>query len=93
MFNEGKQKFQQIAEDGVVDWKGARELLFDCKKTLDQWYRNMLWHFSKGKPCTRCDFWDDVYQKHLAHVDSYSQGEISDADLVSAAMEMDGSSK
>lgn len=93
VLNTAKEHFQSLAENNVVDWKGVREILFDCKKTLDQWYRNMLWHFAKGGPCSRCVFWDDVYQKFLARVDSTLQEEVSDADLLSAAMEMDGTTK
>ena len=67
--------------------------MFNQKKTLDQMYRNMMWHF-RHTPCDKCKYWDNVYSEHLANVTSHPQDtEISDADMLKAAMEIDGASE
>ncbi|QKV09258.1 NP1 [Squirrel bocaparvovirus] len=93
IFTESKQEFQKRAKDNKINWEDAREMLFMYKKTFDQLYRNMLYHFRNTK-CTRCDYWDDVYLKHLAHVNSSdSQNkELTDQEMLEAAMEIDGPS-
>ena len=56
----------------------------------------MLWHFGRGGYCNKCEYWDNVYLEHLANVDSSNDvvmQEISDADMLEAAMEIDGSSE
>lgn len=93
IFTEGKQEFQKRAKDNKVEWGDVREILFLYKKTFDQLYRNMLYHF-RNTDCKRCDYWDDVYLQHLAHVQSsdLQNKEITDAEMLEVAMEIDGPS-
>lgn len=83
--------FQSRAHDNKIGWDDAREMLFQLKKTLDQWNRNMLWHFNKSQ-CEKCTYWNDVYEKHIANVNDSSQ-EITDDEILQAAMEVDGSNE
>lgn len=87
-----KQKFQEKANDGKIDWETCKELLFYFKKEQDQGYRNMMWHF-KNTNCDKCDFWDDVYRTSTANVSVDPIQEISDEECLKAAMEADGSSE
>nr|ASC49359.1 NP1 [Dromedary camel bocaparvovirus 1] len=70
IFDWGKKQFQSAAVDGRIGWDAFREILFGYKRLVDQPYRNMMWHFRMGEKCEKCEYWDEVYQKHLAHVDS-----------------------
>ncbi|AEM37594.1 NP [California sea lion bocavirus 1] len=92
IFNITKPKFQEKAVDNKVTWDVVRELLFDFKKSMDQSYRNMLWHMARGGKCDKCEYWDQVYMQHLANVTSpdVHMQDVSDEDMVSAAMEVDG---
>lgn len=57
---------------------------------LDQYYRNMMYHFALGGNCEKCNYWDDVYKKHLANVNTvFSPTEISDTEMLEAAMTVD----
>lgn len=85
--------FQSKSENNLISWENAREMLFEFKKMLDQCYRNMLWHFARGGYCDKCEYWDNVYLEHLANVDSSNDvdmQELSDAEMLEAAMEIDG---
>nr|QPO14346.1 nonstructural protein [Bovine parvovirus 1]QPO14350.1 nonstructural protein [Bovine parvovirus 1] len=94
IFNELKQSFQSKAIDGKLNWEGVRELLFEQKKCLDTWYRNMMYHFALGGDCEKCDYWDDVYKKHLANVDTYSVAEeITDSEMLEAAEAVDAANQ
>lgn len=84
-----KQKFQELQIDGKISWDTTRELLFTQKKTLDQGYRNMLYHFRHSPDCPRCDYWDDVYRKHLANVSSQESEEVTDEEMLSAVESME----
>nr|AJC01336.1 non-structural protein [Human bocavirus] len=90
IFNEMKQQFQQLQLDNKIGWDNARELLFSQKKSLDQQYRNMFWHFRNASDCERCNYWDNVYRMHLAHVSSQTESEeITDEEMLSAAESME----
>nr|AJE63438.1 NP1 [Human bocavirus]AJE63442.1 NP1 [Human bocavirus] len=89
IFNEMKQKFQELQIDGKINWDTTRELLFTQKKTLDQSYRNMLYHFRHSPDCSRCEYWDDVYRKHLANVSSQESEEVTDEEMLSAVESME----
>lgn len=91
IFDVMKKEFQSRCTENKLDWAGVREMLFHFKKTMDQQYRNMLWHFRNTK-CEKCDYWDNVYCKHVANVEQSPQ-EISDEDMLKAAMEVDGASE
>nr|UMB41520.1 NP1 [Bocaparvovirus carnivoran2] len=96
IFNSGKPLFQSKCSNNLVSWDVVREILFEFKKTIDQKYRNMLWHFGRGGYCNKCEYWDNVYLEHLANVDSSNDvvmQEISDAEMLEAAMEIDGASE
>lgn len=67
--------------EGKCNWEQTREILFEQKKLLDQWYRNMMYHFRFTK-CDNCDYWDDVYRKHLANCDTVSNTEITDEEML-----------
>lgn len=87
--------FQAKCKENKVDWGDVREILFEYKKHSDQKYRNMLWHF-RERACDKCLYWDDVYRRHIAEVkpeNCHLQDEVSDADMVQAAMEVDGTCK
>ncbi|AGL09953.1 hypothetical protein [Bat bocavirus XM30] len=90
IFNKGKPLFQSKCTNNVCEWSDVREILFDFKKWIDQSYRNMMWHFKHGQPCARCAYWDDVYGQHLANVKPVPIQDISDEDMLEAAMEVDG---
>lgn len=71
--------------EGKCDWERVREILFVQKKHLDQYYRNMMYHF-RFSECNKCTYWDDVYKKHLANVDTVSNStEITDEEMLAAA--------
>nr|AKP16715.1 NP1 [Human bocavirus] len=90
IFNEMKQQFQQLQIDNKIGWDNTRELLFNQKKTLDQKYRNIFWHFRNNSDCERCNYWDDVYRRHLANVSSQTEAdEITDEEMLSAAESME----
>lgn len=89
IFNEMKQEFQELQINGKITWDNVRELLFSQKKKLDQKYRNMLYHFRHNADCPRCDYWDDVYRKHLAHVSSQESEEVTDEEMLSAVESME----
>nr|AGI99540.1 NP1 [Human bocavirus] len=89
IFNEMKQEFQELQINGKITWDNVRELLFSQKKKLDQKYRNMLYHFRHSTDCPRCDYWDNVYRRHLAHVSSQESEEVTDEEMLSAVESMD----
>lgn len=93
IFDVAQKQFQSAQSHNQIDWKACRNILFDFKKTIDQQYRNMFWHFRNGGECEKCVYWDDVYRMHLANVDSasVSQPEITDEEMLEAAMAVDGS--
>lgn len=91
IFDDMKKEFQSRCTENKIDWGGVREMLFKFKKTMDQQYRNMLWHFL-NTDCEKCTYWDEVYRKHVANVEQSPQ-EISDEDMLQAAMEVDGASE
>lgn len=93
IFNTMKQSFQSRAIDGKVDWEGTREILFEQKKTLDRYYRNMMYHFALGGQCDKCIYWDDVYKKHLANVDTAPPADLTDEEILEAVMTADASSE
>ena len=83
--------FQSKCCENKVEWVDVREILFEYKKHSDQKARNMLWHF-RERACEKCVYWDDVYKRHIADVKpECSQGEVTDEEMVQAAMEVDGS--
>lgn len=92
IFNESKPRFQLNCTNNMVPWEFVREELFQLKKTLDQKYRNMLWHFAMGDKCTKCLYWDNVYQQTLANVDTKPEPEpeVTDQEMLELAMEIDG---
>lgn len=91
IFDEGKKMFQSKCTENKIEWNDCREILFTLKKYIDQCNRNMLWHFREGQ-CEKCDYWDKMYREHMANVDSSNKSqEVSDKELLEAAMEMDGS--
>lgn len=93
IFNSFKQMFQERQTDNKIDWTQCRDLLFMFKKELDTKYRNMFWHFTHARDCSKCRYWDDVYTKHMAGVSPQgSEEEISDQDMMRAAEEVDASS-
>lgn len=87
-----QQEFQKVAKDNKVGWMDCREILFEFKKTLDQWYRNMFWHLRFSHDCEKCNYWDTVYAQHMAKVNDVSN-EITDEEMLEAVddMEVDGS--
>nr|AXF73554.1 NP1 [Canine minute virus] len=93
ILNEGKPKFQSVCHENKITWDQCREMLFEFKKTIDQKYRNIMYHMGRGGFCQKCCYWDDVYTKHLANVNDALTQDLSDADMLSAAMEVDGSSE
>lgn len=45
----------------------------------------MMYHF-RFSDCNKCVYWDDVYKKHLANVDTVSNStEITDEEMLAAA--------
>lgn len=93
IFNKGKQDFQCKAKDNKVGWEDVRELMFEFKKHIDKMYRSMFWHFRMGGSCIRCNYWDEVYARHLANVSPPSIQEVSDEEMLASAMEVDGSNE
>lgn len=92
IYNEAKPGFQGRATDNKITWDDCKELLFNFKKTMDQHYRNMLWHFRRGGECQKCTYWDDVYLQHLAKVQQDQTDDsldISDAEMLSAVEDME----
>lgn len=79
-----------MSTNNTITWQQCREILFKFKQEIDQKYRNMLWHFSQGGDCPRCTLWDDLYRKDRAHVNTSPQEEVTDEELLEAAMEVDG---
>lgn len=86
VFDEMKAEFQIRCRDGKIEWPDAREMLFKFKKAIDKDYRSMLWHF-RFTECTKCDFWDDVYKKHMANVHHEPPQELTDEELLAALQE------
>nr|WRQ19898.1 MAG: NP1 protein [Bocaparvovirus sp.] len=90
VFDEMKKEFQSRCKDGKVEWADVREMLFKFKKCTDKDYRSMLWHF-RFTSCEKCDFWDDVYKKHMANVHYDTPQELTDAELLAAVEEAEAS--
>ncbi|AEM37607.1 NP [California sea lion bocavirus 3] len=92
IFNEGKPLFQSKCTNNLVSWDIVREMLFQFKKTMDQKYRNILYHGMRGADCDKCKYWDNVYLEHLANIETNDvvMQDISDEEMLSAAMEVDG---
>lgn len=93
IFNDGQQAFQKVAKDGKIGWAEHRELMFTYKKTMDQLYRNMMWHFTHAHDCNKCEYWDNVYTMHLAKATVPTVTELTDAEMLEAvdAMDVNGS--
>lgn len=87
--------FQAKCTNNLVNWETVREMLFSLKRNLDQKYRNIMWHGMRGGHCDKCQYWDNVYMEHLANVnnDDVIMQEISDEDIIAAAMEVDGTNE
>lgn len=53
----------------------------------------MLWHFSQGGACERCQYWDNVYQAHQAKVHLEKElnviPELTDQEMLEAVEEME----
>ena len=83
--------FQKRWKDNKCEWKDVREILFGLKKVLDQGYRNMMYHF-RHTQCEKCNYWDEVYKMHLANVSpsETEPQELTDEEILAAAMEVDG---
>nr|QGI57826.1 NP1 [Feline bocavirus] len=94
IFNLYKPKFQEMSKNNVITWDQCRDLLFDFKKNLDYKYRSIMWHFSMGEQCHKCNYWDKMYAGHLANVSLSTQEEdsdtVTDAEMLAVAMEVDG---
>nr|QWQ59405.1 NP1 [Bocaparvovirus sp.] len=86
VFDEMKAEFQSRCKEGKVEWVDVREMLFRFKKSMDKDYRSMMWHF-KFTECEKCDFWDDVYKKHMANVYHEPPQELTDEELLAAVQE------
>ncbi len=86
VFDDMKAEFQSRCKEGKVEWVDVREMLFRFKKAMDKDYRSMMWHF-KFTECEKCDFWDDVYKKHLANVYHEPPQELTDEELLAAVQE------
>lgn len=78
-------------ENNVVKWDDVREMLFDFKKHIDQKYRNMMYHFSRGGNCSKCEYWDNMYLQHLAQVETTPTSEVTDQEMLDMAEQLDGS--
>lgn len=65
IFDELQKDWQEQQQDGKLSWNDCRELLFKQKRHLDRKYRSMMWHFSQGDKCERCEYWDKFYSAHL----------------------------
>ena len=91
IFTEGMRDFQKRCKDNKCEWKDVREILFGLKKVLDQGYRNMMYHF-RHTQCEKCNYWDEVYKMHLANVSpsETEPQELTDEEILAAAMEVDG---
>nr|AXF54186.1 NP1 [Porcine bocavirus] len=91
IFTEGMRDFQKRCKDNKCEWKDVREILFGLKKVLDQGYRNMMYHF-RHTQCEKCNYWDEVYKMHLANVSpsETEPQELTDEEMLAAAMEVDG---
>lgn len=94
IFGDCQQKFQACAKDGLINWNNAREILFMYKRTMDEKYRKMMWHFSQGDECNNCKFWDEMYKNkdkpRLTPIPEISDVEMLDAADEVEAMEVDG---
>lgn len=91
IFDEGRKQFQLKCKDNKCEWGDVREILFQLKKYIDQCNRNMMWHF-RERNCEKCEYWDDFYKKHVANVEHNSKSqEVTDEEMLAAAMEVDGS--
>nr|AVW82253.1 NP1 protein [Rodent bocavirus]AVW82257.1 NP1 protein [Rodent bocavirus]AVW82277.1 NP1 protein [Rodent bocavirus] len=86
VFDDMKAEFQSRCKEGKVEWVDVREMLFRFKKAMDKDYRSMMWHF-KFTECEKCDFWDDVYKKHMANVYHEPPQELTDEELLAAVQE------
>lgn len=86
VFDEMKAEFQSRCKEGKVEWVDVREMLFRFKKAMDKDYRSMMWHF-RFTECEKCDFWDDVYKKHMANVYHEPPQELTDEELLAAVQE------
>lgn len=97
IFNVSQKDFQSKAVGGKCDWNECREMLFKLKKEIDQKYRNIMYHFSQGEKCDRCEYWDSMYKAHQAQVEIDNampsvSTEVSDVEMLELAesMEVDG---
>lgn len=86
VFDEMKAEFQSRCKEGKVEWVDVREMLFRFKKSMDKDYRSMMWHF-RFTECDKCDFWDDVYKRHIANVYHEPPQELTDEELLAAVQE------
>lgn len=86
VFDEMKAEFQSRCKEGKVEWVDVREMLFRFKKSMDKDYRSMMWHF-RFTGCEKCDFWDDVYKRHIANVYHEPPQELTDEELLAAVQE------
>lgn len=86
IFDEMKAEYQSRCTDGKIEWVDAREMLFKFKKAVDKDYRSMLWHF-RFTDCEKCDFWDEMYKKHMANVHHEPPQELTDEELLAAVQE------
>lgn len=96
IFNEGKPIFQSHAINNLITWDVAREMLFSFKKFIDQKYRNIMYHGMRSENCDKCNYWDNVYLEHLANVESAcntSIQDVTDEEMLEAAMEIDGTNE
>lgn len=92
VFDEMKAEFQSRCKEGKVEWVDVREMLFRFKKAMDKDYRSMMWHFRFTK-CEKCDFWDDVYKRHIANVYHEPPQELTDEELLAAVQETEMNDK
>lgn len=90
IYDQGKKDFQSKCSENKINWEQCKEIMFSFKKTLDQKYRNMLWHM-RERGCEKCEYWDNVYKKHTAHVECSSDSQdITDEEMLSVCADMDG---
>lgn len=79
-----------MCKDNAIGWGQCKEIMFKFKKTMDQHYRNMMWHFTHARECSKCLYWDNVYLQHLARVSTSTCTDlVSDAEMLSAVEEME----
>ncbi|UZV41799.1 MAG: NP1 [Feline bocaparvovirus 4] len=100
IFNIAKPQFQSYATNNLISWDQCRDILFEFKKNVDFKYRSMMYHFALGEQCNKCNYWDQVYTAHLAHVsiptiqeDDEEPFEVTDNEMLAVAMEVDGTNQ